>query len=178
MERRARSSSREAYGRSGRSPHKNKRARAERGGGSRGRRDAGLEQPGSRGESPAPAATVVDVDEVRGSGEEGTEVVALLESERPEEGIAGPRCGKWGGLSAWYPRDSRLRGTSHGAGSHQGQSSLLDLLRFPENERPELGPAILLPSDGDPNTSEEIQMTSTKYCWSQRLALDDRWEGE
>ncbi|XP_012916644.1 podocin isoform X2 [Mustela nigripes] len=86
MERRARSSSREAYGRSGRSPHKNKRARAERGGGSRGRRDAGLEQPGSRGESPAPAATVVDVDEVRGSGEEGTEVVALLESERPEEG--------------------------------------------------------------------------------------------
>ncbi|XP_044936921.1 podocin isoform X6 [Mustela putorius furo] len=91
MERRARSSSREAYGRSGRSPHKNKRARAERGGGSRGRRDAGLEQPGSRGESPAPAATVVDVDEVRGSGEEGTEVVALLESERPEEGIAGTK---------------------------------------------------------------------------------------
>ncbi|VCW67621.1 unnamed protein product, partial [Gulo gulo] len=51
-----------------------------------GRRDAGREQAGSRGESPAPAATVVDVDEVRGSGEEGTEVVALLESERPEEG--------------------------------------------------------------------------------------------
>ncbi|XP_044123248.1 podocin isoform X2 [Neovison vison] len=87
MERRARSSSREAHGRSGRSPHKeNKRARAERGGGSRRRRDAGREQAGSRGESPAPAATVVDVDEVRGSGEEGTEVVALLESERPEEG--------------------------------------------------------------------------------------------
>ncbi|XP_032718493.1 podocin isoform X2 [Lontra canadensis] len=87
MERRARSSSREAHGRGGRSPHKeNKRARAERGGGGRGRRDAGREQAGSRGESPAPAATVVDVDEVRGSGEEGTEVVALLESERPEEG--------------------------------------------------------------------------------------------
>ncbi|KAF3823373.1 hypothetical protein GH733_010809 [Mirounga leonina] len=87
MERRARSSSRESHGRGGGSPHKeNKRARAERGGGGRGRRDAGRERAGSRGESPAPAATVVDVDEVRGSGEEGTEVVALLESERPEEG--------------------------------------------------------------------------------------------
>ncbi|XP_057170963.1 podocin [Ursus arctos] len=87
MERRARSSSREAHGRGGGSPHKEKkRARAERGGGGRGRRDAGRERAGSRGASPAPATTVVDVDEVRGSGEEGTEVVALLESERPEEG--------------------------------------------------------------------------------------------
>ncbi|XP_045694587.1 podocin [Phyllostomus hastatus] len=91
---RARSSSREAHGRGGgRSPHKeNKRAKAERGGGGRGRRDAGREprDPGRAGR-PAeprapPAATVVDVDEVRGSCEEGTEVVALLESERPEEG--------------------------------------------------------------------------------------------
>nr|XP_023422968.1 podocin [Cavia porcellus] len=40
----------------------------------------------SPAQSRAPAATVVDVDGVRGSGEEGTEVVALLESERPEEG--------------------------------------------------------------------------------------------
>uniref|UniRef100_A0A5F5PHY7 NPHS2 stomatin family member, podocin n=1 Tax=Equus caballus TaxID=9796 RepID=A0A5F5PHY7_HORSE len=92
MEKRARSSSREAHGRGGGSPHKeNKRAKAERGSGGRGRRDAGRERPGSgRAASPeeprAPAATVVDVDEVRGSGEEGTEVVALLESERPEEG--------------------------------------------------------------------------------------------
>lgn len=95
-ERRARSSSREAHGRSGRSPHKeNKRAKAERGGGGRGRRDAGREprdlgRAGRPAEPRAPpAATVVDVDEVRGSFEEGTEVVALLESERPEEGTAG-----------------------------------------------------------------------------------------
>uniref|UniRef100_A0A8C8ZCH6 NPHS2 stomatin family member, podocin n=1 Tax=Prolemur simus TaxID=1328070 RepID=A0A8C8ZCH6_PROSS len=93
MERRARSSSREAHGRGGRFPHKeNKRAKAERGGGGRGRRDARPERTGSgrtggTGEPRTPAATVVDVDEVRGSGEEGTEVAALLESERPEEGI-------------------------------------------------------------------------------------------
>ncbi|XP_074205976.1 podocin isoform X2 [Camelus bactrianus] len=92
MEKRARSSSREAHGRGGGSPNKEKkRSKAERGGGDRGRRDAGPERPalgraGSREEPRAPAATVVDVDEVRGSGEEGTEVVALLESERPEEG--------------------------------------------------------------------------------------------
>uniref|UniRef100_A0A8C8Y3J3 NPHS2 stomatin family member, podocin n=1 Tax=Panthera leo TaxID=9689 RepID=A0A8C8Y3J3_PANLE len=87
MERRARSSSREARGRGAGSPHReNRRAKTERGGGGRGRRDAGRERAGSRGEPPAPAATVVDVDEVRGSGEEGTEVAALLESERPEEG--------------------------------------------------------------------------------------------
>uniref|UniRef100_A0A2K6NMH9 NPHS2 stomatin family member, podocin n=1 Tax=Rhinopithecus roxellana TaxID=61622 RepID=A0A2K6NMH9_RHIRO len=92
MERRARSSSRESRGRGGRSPHKeNKRAKAERSGGSRRHREAGPEPSGSGragtpGEPRAPAATVVDVDEVRGSGEEGTEVVALLESERPEEG--------------------------------------------------------------------------------------------
>ncbi|XP_047377564.1 podocin isoform X1 [Sciurus carolinensis] len=91
MERRARSSSREARGRGGGPyPKENKRAKGERGGG-RGRRDARSEQrsPGRAGnteEPRAPAATVVDVDEVRGSGEEGTEVVALLESERPEEG--------------------------------------------------------------------------------------------
>lgn len=94
MEKRARSSSREAHGRGSGSAHKeNKRAKAERGGRGRGRRDAGPEQmalgrAGSSGEPRAPAATVVDVDEVRGSGEEGTEVVALLESERPEEGTA------------------------------------------------------------------------------------------
>uniref|UniRef100_A0A2I3MP91 NPHS2 stomatin family member, podocin n=1 Tax=Papio anubis TaxID=9555 RepID=A0A2I3MP91_PAPAN len=92
MERRARSSSRESRGRGGRSPHKeNKRAKAERSGGGRRHREAGPKPSGSgRAETPeeprAPAATVVDVDEVRGSGEEGTEVVALLESERPEEG--------------------------------------------------------------------------------------------
>ncbi|XP_025776975.1 podocin isoform X2 [Puma concolor] len=87
MERRARSSSREARGRGAGSPHReNRRAKTERGGGGRGRRDAGRERAGSRGEPPAPSATVVDVDEVRGSGEEGTEVAALLESERPEEG--------------------------------------------------------------------------------------------
>ncbi|PNJ53596.1 podocin isoform X2 [Pongo pygmaeus] len=92
MERRARSSSRESRGRGGRTPHKeNKRAKAERSGGGRGRQEAGPEPSGSGRagtprESRAPAATVVDVDEVRGSGEEGTEVVALLESERPEEG--------------------------------------------------------------------------------------------
>ncbi|XP_035574703.1 podocin isoform X2 [Canis lupus baileyi] len=87
MERAARSSSREARGRGGGSPRReSKSARAERGGGGRGRRDAGRERAGSRGEPPAPAATVVDVDEVRGSGEEGTEVVALQEGERPEDG--------------------------------------------------------------------------------------------
>uniref|UniRef100_A0ABI7WIJ7 Band 7 domain-containing protein n=1 Tax=Felis catus TaxID=9685 RepID=A0ABI7WIJ7_FELCA len=87
MERRARSSSREARGRGAGSPHReDRRAKTQRGGGGRGRRDAGRERAGSRGEPPAPAATVVDVDEVRGSGEEGTEVAALLESERPEEG--------------------------------------------------------------------------------------------
>ncbi|XP_004372927.1 podocin isoform X2 [Trichechus manatus latirostris] len=92
MEKRARSSSSEAHGRSGGSLHKeNKRRKAERGRGSRGRSDAPPERRGSGrarspGEPRAPAATVVDVDEVRGSGEEGTEVVALLESERPEEG--------------------------------------------------------------------------------------------
>ncbi|XP_055111108.1 podocin isoform X2 [Symphalangus syndactylus] len=92
MERRARSSSRESRGRGGRTPHKeSKRAKSERSGGGRGHQEAGPEpsglgRAGTPGEPRAPAATVVDVDEVRGSGEEGTEVVALLESERPEEG--------------------------------------------------------------------------------------------
>ncbi|XP_049724405.1 podocin isoform X3 [Elephas maximus indicus] len=92
MERKAQSSSREARGRGGGSPDKeNKVGKAERGRRSRGRSDARPERPGSGRarslqEPRTPAATVVDVDEVRGSGEEGTEVVALLESERPEEG--------------------------------------------------------------------------------------------
>ncbi|KAM6165168.1 podocin isoform 2-T2 [Erethizon dorsatum] len=92
MERKARSHSKERHRRSGRaSPGESKRAKAERSGGGRGGREAGQERPGPRpaaspAEPRAPAATVVDVDEVRGSGEEGTEVVALLESERPEEG--------------------------------------------------------------------------------------------
>nr|KAF6397439.1 NPHS2 stomatin family member, podocin [Rousettus aegyptiacus] len=93
MDKRARSSSRESHRRGGGAPHKeNKSGKAQRGGAGRGRRDARREQPdlgrpGGPGEPRAPAATVVDVDEVRGSGDEGTEVVALLESERPEEGI-------------------------------------------------------------------------------------------
>ncbi|XP_036058782.1 podocin isoform X2 [Onychomys torridus] len=93
MDSRARSSSREAQGRGGRSSSReDKKAKAGRGSGGRTRPEAGSERRSSgrtrtRGEPRAPAATVVDVDEVRGSGEEGTEVVALLESERPEEGI-------------------------------------------------------------------------------------------
>ncbi|XP_055480598.1 podocin isoform X2 [Psammomys obesus] len=93
MDSRARSSSREAQRRGGRSSSReDKRAKAERGSRGRVRREAGSERrsadrTGTRGEPRAPAATVVDVDEVRGSGEEGTEVVALLESERPEEGV-------------------------------------------------------------------------------------------
>ncbi|XP_012870871.1 PREDICTED: podocin isoform X2 [Dipodomys ordii] len=99
MERRARSHSREAPGRSGRSSPKGGRsAKAEKRSREHGRQDAGHQRrsPGrsgsparaaSPGEPRVPAATVVDVDEVRGSGEEGTEVMALLESERPEEGI-------------------------------------------------------------------------------------------
>ncbi|XP_021121014.1 podocin isoform X2 [Heterocephalus glaber] len=91
MERKARSPSRERHRRSGQSsPGESRRAKAERSSGGRGTRDVGLEQPPGPSARPAepraPAATVVDVDEVRGSGEEGTEVVALLESERPEEG--------------------------------------------------------------------------------------------
>ncbi|CAH6789328.1 podocin [Phodopus roborovskii] len=105
MDSRARSSSREAHGRGGRSSSReDKRAKAGRGSGGRTRPDAGSERRGAGrtrigGEPRSPAATaattttttakatVVDVDDVRGSGEEGTEVVALLESERPEEGI-------------------------------------------------------------------------------------------
>ncbi|XP_021516085.1 podocin isoform X2 [Meriones unguiculatus] len=93
MDSRARSSSREAQRRGGRSSSReDRRAKAERGSRGRVRREAGSERrsadrTGTRGEPRAPAATVVDVDEVRGSGEEGTEVVALLESERPEEGV-------------------------------------------------------------------------------------------
>ncbi|XP_027273126.1 podocin isoform X1 [Cricetulus griseus] len=102
MDSRARSSSREAHGRGGRSSSReDKRTKARRGSGGRTRPDAGSERRSAgrtrtRGEPGAPAAatapatataTVVDVDEVRGSGEEGTDVVALLESERPEEGI-------------------------------------------------------------------------------------------
>lgn len=95
MERRVRSPSREARGRPGGSPHReHRRPQAERGRRERGRREAGQKRPGSDSglpasprEPPAAAATVVDVDEVRGSAEdEGTEVAALLESERPEEG--------------------------------------------------------------------------------------------
>lgn len=98
MEKRGRSSSREAQAQDGGSPPKeSKKAKAERGGRGRGRREAGRERPGlgrggAAGEPRAATTTVVDVDEVRGSGEEGTEVVALLESERPEEGTAG----RWG----------------------------------------------------------------------------------
>jgi podocin len=92
MERRARSSSREASGRGGSPPKDSRRAKADRGG--RGRREAGPERRSSRragspGEPRVPAATVVDVDEVRGSADEGTDVGALLESERPEEGTGG-----------------------------------------------------------------------------------------
>ncbi|XP_069890461.1 podocin isoform X1 [Dipodomys merriami] len=101
MERSARSNSREAPGRSGRSsPKEGRRAKAEKRSREHGRQDAGHQRrsPGRSGSParaaspgeprvPAAAATVVDVDEVRGSGEEGTEVMALLESERPEEGI-------------------------------------------------------------------------------------------
>nr|XP_048277485.1 podocin isoform X2 [Myodes glareolus] len=98
MDSRARSSSREAHGRGGRSSSReDKRTKAGRGSGGRTRPDAGSERrsagrTGTRGEPRASAATattatVVDVDEVRASGEEGTEVVALLESERPEEGV-------------------------------------------------------------------------------------------
>ncbi|XP_012584429.1 PREDICTED: podocin isoform X2 [Condylura cristata] len=92
MERRPRSPSREPHRRGGGSPPKeSKRTKAERAGRGRGRRDASRDPPASaRAGSPveprAAAATVVDVDEVRCSAEEGTEVVALLESERPEEG--------------------------------------------------------------------------------------------
>ncbi|XP_013207955.1 podocin isoform X2 [Microtus ochrogaster] len=105
MDSRARSSSREAHGRGGRSSSReDKRAKAGRGSGGRTHPDAGRSagRTGTRGEPRVPAATtattataatatatatIVDVDEVRGSGEEGTEVVVLLESERPEEGI-------------------------------------------------------------------------------------------
>lgn len=110
MDSRARSSSREAHGRGGRSSSReDKRTKAGRGSGGRTRPDAGSERrsagrTGTRGEPRAAAATaatatVVDVDEVRGSGEEGTEVVALLESERPEEGMEriGPTRGRCGG---------------------------------------------------------------------------------
>lgn len=106
MEKRARNASRESHGRGGGSPHKErKRAEAERGGGGRGRRAAGREPRDlapaeSPAETRAPAATVVDVDEVRGSGEEGAEGVALLESERPEEGTDG-RFGIREGASAF-----------------------------------------------------------------------------
>ncbi|XP_075384092.1 podocin isoform X2 [Tenrec ecaudatus] len=91
MERRARSSSREAREQAGGSPpREHKRAKADRGRGARGRGAVRPEPRRARspGEprAPAAAATVVDVDEVRGSGEEGTEVGALLESERLEEG--------------------------------------------------------------------------------------------
>lgn len=104
MDSRARSSSREAHWRGGRSSSReDKRTKARRGSGGRTRPDAGSERRSAgrtrtRGEPGAPAAatapatataTVVDVDEVRGSGEEGTDVVALLESERPEEGMEG-----------------------------------------------------------------------------------------
>ncbi|XP_007525917.2 podocin isoform X1 [Erinaceus europaeus] len=85
MDRRTRSATREPRGRgSGSPPKENKKAKAERGGG-RGRRDTRRE--GSPGAPRAQAATVVDVDEVREPGEEGTELGALLESERPDEGI-------------------------------------------------------------------------------------------
>ncbi|XP_006867155.1 PREDICTED: podocin [Chrysochloris asiatica] len=92
MEKRTRSSSREAGERGGGSrPKETKKGKAERGSGVRGRSDAQPEGPGSRrARSPkeprAPTTTVVDVDEVRGSGEEGTQVMALLESEQPDEG--------------------------------------------------------------------------------------------
>lgn len=141
MERRARSSSREARGRGAGSPHREiRRAKTERGGGGRGRRDAGRERAGSRGEPPAPSATVVDVDEVRGSGEEGTEVAALLESERPEEGTGGRGIWavRWEVSLQVVPRDVTSSGTSHGTESHRRQSNLLVLLRFPGNERPKL----------------------------------------
>ncbi|XP_004598688.2 podocin isoform X1 [Ochotona princeps] len=93
MERRPRSASREARRSSSGSPPRKTKSKPDRGGGRRRYREAGPERrssgaAGSPGEPrvSAPATTVVDVDEVRGSGEEGTEVVAILESERPEEG--------------------------------------------------------------------------------------------
>lgn len=95
MDSRTRSSSREAHRRSDRSSSRDdKKAKVGRGNRGRARPDAGAERQSTgrtatRGEPRAPAATVVDVDEVRGPGEEGTEVVALLESERPEEGMEG-----------------------------------------------------------------------------------------
>ncbi|EDM09489.1 nephrosis 2 homolog, podocin (human), isoform CRA_b [Rattus norvegicus] len=93
MDSRARSSSRKTHGRGSRSSSRDdKKSKAGRGNRGRARPDAGAERQsagrtGTREEHRAPAATVVNVDEVRSPGEEGTEVVALLESERPEEGI-------------------------------------------------------------------------------------------
>lgn len=95
MDSRARSSSRETHGRGSRSSSRDdKKSKAGRGNRGRARPDAGAERQsarrtGTQEEPRTPAATVVNVDEVRSPGEEGTEVVALLESERPEEGMKG-----------------------------------------------------------------------------------------
>lgn len=138
MERRARGASREPRGRGGGAPPKDgKRAKAEGGGGGRGRRAAGRSgSPGEARAPPAAAATVVDVDEVRGSGEEGTEAMALLESERPEEGTADGGAREGRGL----------------CGGNRGASDKLDRAPRREPARPPSPPPGMLP-----DASEETQ---------------------
>ncbi|XP_038614179.1 podocin [Tachyglossus aculeatus] len=101
MEKRSRSSSRRSHSRNRDSSPRDGKKKAERSGGSG--QDAGQERQNSkRGrmkedkketrstlevDNRVQTSTVVDVDDVMGSFEEETEVMALLESERQEEGI-------------------------------------------------------------------------------------------
>lgn len=170
MDSRARSSSREAHGRGGRSSSReDKRTKAGRGSGGRTRPDAGSERrsagrTGTRGEPRASAATatattatattatVVDVDEVRGSGEEGTEVVALLESERPEEGMEriGPTREKCGG-----PERDQTSGVS--CPTVAKSDRLRPRFQCLRKERRELRQ---LMSGGDQSASDEVQIAN------------------
>ncbi|XP_068921565.1 podocin [Petaurus breviceps papuanus] len=102
MEKRSRSSSRESHKRNRNSPPKNKRGKSEKGDKVNSSQNAGQEKQDSerkkgkegkdRGMAPEAdnriqTSTIVDVDDVMGSLEDETEVMALLESEHQEEGI-------------------------------------------------------------------------------------------
>ncbi|XP_027724460.1 podocin isoform X2 [Vombatus ursinus] len=108
MEKRSRSSSRESHKRNRNSPPKNERGKSEKGDRVSSSQNAGQEKQDSKrrkgkedkeggttleADNRIQTSTIVDVDDVMGSLEDETEVMALLESEQQDEGIKSSHLG-------------------------------------------------------------------------------------
>ncbi|XP_043819764.1 podocin isoform X1 [Dromiciops gliroides] len=108
MEKRSRSSSRESHKQNRNSPLKSKKAKSEKGDRVSSRQNAGQGKQDSKrkkakedkedaaaleADNKIQTSTIVDVDDVMGSLQDETEVMALLESEQPEEGTKSSHLG-------------------------------------------------------------------------------------